>query len=337
MNQLLNIQEIFFKKIKEKLPSNVSFVHEVSELLEISYDSTYRRIRGEKTISLEELFKLSNHFGVSVDSLFNVKSGNVVFESRAIDPDTFSIKDWLKKIHSDINVILSAKEKTIIYAAKDPPVFHYFQLPEIAAFKMFFWKKTLFQFPEYQEKKFALEEYDQEIQRIGQQVLITSTKIPTIEIWNEDTFNIILRQIEYYWVSGLFKHHDDIWILCDKLEKWIRHIQLQAEHGFKFLYGQEPHGIENSFQLYENEVVLNDNTIFVRMDGNIFTYITWNVVSLLITTDPCFGDKIEHYLRGLIKKSILISSSAAKERSRFFNRLINQINLLKGKIERSVP
>jgi hypothetical protein len=45
-------------------------------------------------------------------------------------------------------------------------------------------------------------------------------------------------------------------------------MQKEADLGYKFRYEQEPEGIENYFVLYENEVVLNDNTIFVRIGEN---------------------------------------------------------------------
>ena len=70
MNQQSTIQEILFQSIKSKSNPNISFVHELSELLEISYDSAYRRIRGEKELSLEELKTICFHYKISVDALF---------------------------------------------------------------------------------------------------------------------------------------------------------------------------------------------------------------------------------------------------------------------------
>ncbi|MCD4745257.1 MAG: hypothetical protein K8R58_03055 [Bacteroidales bacterium] len=329
----METQKYLFQQIKESLPNHLSLVDEISELLKISYDSAYRRIRGEKAITIDEMQTLCKHFGISADSLFNIKSGNVVFKDINIEHDGISIKDWLISISDDLKKILSSKEKKIIYAAKDPPFFHYFQFPELAAFRIFLWEKTLLQLPQYEDKKFSLKNYNEEIQKIGEKILAKYIKIPTIEIWNEDTFNITFKQIEYYWISGLFENKDDIYILCDKLYLWIQHIRKQAEYGFKYLYGTDPKGVENSFQFYENEVVLNDNTILVRTNKIVVTYITYNVLSLLITTNPFFCNRIEHYLRGLLRKSILISSVNAKERNRFFNKLLEKIEHFKKTID----
>lgn len=69
MNEAIYVQKELFFRIKEKLPPNISFVHEISESLEISYDSAYRRIRGVKELSISELFRLCDKYGISIDSL----------------------------------------------------------------------------------------------------------------------------------------------------------------------------------------------------------------------------------------------------------------------------
>ena len=51
-------QSVFFQHIKALLPPHLSVVDEIAEVLNISNDSAYRRIRGEKPIALEEIKKL---------------------------------------------------------------------------------------------------------------------------------------------------------------------------------------------------------------------------------------------------------------------------------------
>ena len=333
MAQPNEIQTALFQAIKHKLPENFSFVHEIAELLGISYDSAYRRIRGDKPLTLDELILLNNRFGLSVDTFLNVETSNVVFNCHAVEAEKFRIKQWLETILGDLNRIRQAKEKEIIYAAKDPPLFHYFHFPEIGAFKMFFYQKTLLGFPEFMDKKLRLDEADEEIYQTGKKMLVASNSIPTTEIWNEDTFYITLRQIEYYWIAGYFASKDDVLNLCDKLELWLRHIQKQAELGFKFLHDQDPVGVEGTFKMYENEIVLNDNSILVKTPDVSFAYLTFNVLSLLTTTNPTFTGHLERYFRGLIKQSHLISSTGAKERSRFFNKLQNTVEKFRDSIK----
>ncbi|KPK82995.1 MAG: hypothetical protein AMS27_13465 [Bacteroides sp. SM23_62_1] len=332
MEQILDIQKTIFQQIKDKLHPSHSVVHEISELLNISYDSAYRRIRGEKALTFEELYKISTRFEISVDTLFNVTTGNVVFNCLPLSPDKFEVKDWLNFILQSLSLVTRAKDGEIIYSAADIPMFHYFQFPEIAAFKVFFWEKTLFQFPEYEDKLFRLDDADPNIPKIGKQILALANKIPTTEIWNEDTFNIMLRQVEFYWVSGFFKKKDDLINLCDKIEKWVHHIKKQAECGFKFFYEQPAEGLENTFLFYNNEVVQNDNTIFVKADDQKMVYLTFNVLSILTTNNTIFCNLIENYLKGLMTKSNLISRVGEKGRSQFFNKQLHAIEQFKSRI-----
>ncbi len=333
MAQVPDFQKTLFEEIRERLPTDASFVHEIAELLGISYDSAYRRIRGEKALDIQDLYILADSYSLSIDTLFKRHGNKIVFDYFTLEPEKLGMKEWLGLILADTKETAQASNKQIVYAAKDPPVFHNFQIPELAAFKLFFWQKTLCQFPEFKDKKLRLDDADMKIINMGRQLLSVSNKIPTIEIWNEDTFNITLRQIEYYKVSGYFEKEDDVINLCDKLEKWVEHIRKQAECGFKFLYGEPAEGLENTFSMYENEVVLNDNTILVRRDETTTVYLTFNTLSLLITKSPAFCLNVDNYFNQLIRKSNQISVSGSKERNRFFNKLLHTIEGFRKRME----
>jgi len=333
MEVLSTIQENLFQSIKNKLAPNISFVHDLSELLGISYDSTYRRIRGEKELSLEELKTICIHYKISVDALFNVKHDHIIFNSMAIGEEGFDIKKWLESLLGAIKKIHEAKESEIIYAAKDIPVFYYFEFPEIAAFKIYFWNKALIPASGYENKMLSLEA-PENLYVIGRQLLSHYIKIPTIEIWSEETISSILRQIDYCFVSGFFKQREDVFRLCDVLESWLDHVQSQAEHGFQYMWGSPVEGIENNYRLFHNEVLVSDNTILVKADNQKISYNTYNVINQLITSNPVFCNQIENSLRNLMKKSTMISGTSAKERHRFFNILHEKVTSLRSRIER---
>jgi hypothetical protein len=151
-------------------------------------------------------------------------------------------------------------------------------------------------------------------------------------LWNEDTFRITLRQIEHYKVAGFFANQGDIIRIFEALDLWIDHIKKQAEYGFKFPYGTEPQGVEDLFKIYENEVVLNDNCIFISTDTIQKVYLPFNILNLLTTTNPVLCSKVENHIRGLLKDSVLISVSGTKERNRFFNKLHQIVDEFRDRI-----
>ena len=70
----------FFQRLKSAIPAHASLVDEVAETLDLSIDSAYRRLRGEKLLDLEELSKLSRKFNISLDNLFSLNSNSILFQ-----------------------------------------------------------------------------------------------------------------------------------------------------------------------------------------------------------------------------------------------------------------
>jgi predicted transcriptional regulator len=60
------IQEVFVKTLKELVPPNVSLVDEIADILGVSTDSVYRRLRGETDFSLEEIYVICKKYPISI-------------------------------------------------------------------------------------------------------------------------------------------------------------------------------------------------------------------------------------------------------------------------------
>ncbi|MGB5006036.1 MAG: helix-turn-helix domain-containing protein, partial [Ferruginibacter sp.] len=84
-----NVQLRFFQYIKTKVPANASFVDEIADLLNISNDSAYRRIRADKPISFEELQKLCVQYKVSLDQFLNLQSDAFIFTGKLDNSENF--------------------------------------------------------------------------------------------------------------------------------------------------------------------------------------------------------------------------------------------------------
>src|SRR5579871_2321816 len=91
-------QQVFFQHIKNNLPQHLSLVDEIADLLNISTDSAYRRIRGEKPVSFDELRTLCSHFKVSLDQLFHIQSDSFIFTGRLAKDTGNFFGDWLNDV-----------------------------------------------------------------------------------------------------------------------------------------------------------------------------------------------------------------------------------------------
>lgn len=327
------LQVIFFNEIKSRLALHVSLAEEVAELLNISTDSAYRRIRAEKPISFEEIGILSKHFHVSVDRVLQTQSDtSILFDLKVHAGSDFFV--YLNELLNQTLQIEKAGQKMIYFDAKDFAPFQHFQFPELLKFKYFFWMKTILSYPELSNQSYEDFALDSNYFEIGRNILEVYNRIPSTEIWSIETLNTTLNQLEYFRYSGVITKKESIENIAEQLRQLIHHLQLQAQYGEKFLLGKEPKGNPGNFILYFNETYLGNNTILIETNHGNRVFINYAVLNYMITDDESFCRLTHQLLKNTIKKSSLISSVSEKERNRFFNALQNRLqtalnNLLK--------
>src|SRR6185436_12963576 len=90
-----NLQLQLFNFIKIKIDDHLNVVDEIAKVLDISSDSAYRRMRGEKAISIDELYALCSHYRLSLDQLVNVPTDNIIFQGSYFDRTTFNFDQYL--------------------------------------------------------------------------------------------------------------------------------------------------------------------------------------------------------------------------------------------------
>ncbi|MBS1615995.1 MAG: hypothetical protein JST06_07755 [Bacteroidetes bacterium] len=132
-----SLQRELFQQIKALVPNNISFVDAIADLLSISTDSAYRRIRAEKSISLEEIQKLATHFHISMDALLSIHSSSTVFYGSWLNRNPFSLQQYLNSILNMTVSISKGDQKALYYEAKDFPPLSLFPLTRAGCFQIF--------------------------------------------------------------------------------------------------------------------------------------------------------------------------------------------------------
>jgi hypothetical protein len=327
------LQAQIFQHIKAGLPSHLSMVDEMAQVLDVSTDSAYRRIRGEKALSLEELYKLCVRFQLSLDQLLNLKSGSLVFSGGFIPPGSFQFDQFLKSAIQHVKYMVGFKEKKMYNLCKDIPLFHHFHFREIAAFKHYVWMKGIFNAQELVNKKFLLANYPDNLFELGKKALNIYNEIDCVEIWNLESLNSSLRQIDYYHDSGMFADEKEVIMIYEAYGKLIAHLDTMAEAGYKFNVGESQSGSSGTYQMYLNEIVIGDNSILVSLDNTKLGFIIHTVINIMTTTDVQFCNNMYESMQNLMKKSTLISSVSERERSRFFKHLRQRIETRKQSLK----
>jgi hypothetical protein len=327
------IQRKLFESLQSLIPSNYTLVDILAELLGISTDSVYRRIRCETLLNINEISLICSRFNLSFDSVCSSAiNGSVTFKYSSLYTEQEYI-EYLKSIYSDIKQLSEAENKYAIYAAEDIPLFHYFRDPEITAFKIFYWLRSVVSDEKYLQVKFDKNLISKEIIDICQEIFKCYSLTPSSEIWTNVTATSLLLQIRYFWESGLFNNKEQALYVCSLAEEEINFVEKQAEFGRKLDSNLNPVLGEGSFVLYHSDIEIGNNTIFVNRDGYKVLYLTHNTMNKIVTVNQDFCNETEIWLKNLIKKSTILSGVAEKQRHRFFQSIRQELNSIKQMIE----
>jgi len=318
-------QEILFKRIKSLLPHHISMVDAVSEILHVSTDSAYRRIRGETPLVLDEAVLLCSHFKLSLDQLMSLKKGGLIFRDIRIKGTGYSYQQYLKDLSDQIEAVNDFLHKEIIYMSKDLPLFHNFYFRPLIAFRYYFWMKNHLMHPEFEKKKFSFDLLSDEIEHSSYGLAKAYGNIPSTEMWNIESLNSTLSQIEFVKDSGHFGSIGDLKKIYETLEDTIRHMMDQAEYGCKFMPGEDPAAKKSNFRFLYNRIVLGDNTVLAITDFMKTAFINYGGLNYLSTNDESFCNDLYNDFENLIPKSTQISKTGEKQRNIFFGILLSKI------------
>lgn len=329
-------QTVLMQRIKSALPANISLVDELADLLKISNDSAYRRIRGETALSIEEIAAICKHFRISFDSFINSSNNRFVnFSYHQLSSHSNSFKEYLQNIKNNLEAMLKFPEeqRQIIFAAEDIPVFHHFAHPELTAFKIFYWNKSILNAPGFEDKKFEAIHIDKSLLELAKDIYDLYSKVPSMEIWSDDTVNSTLKQIEFYWDSGAFKTKKDALLICEEVDLMLTRICKQAELNVKLDTHHKPASTQNNYALYHSDVMIGNNCVLATMGGIQETYISYHTFNSMFTNNVTYCAETELWLKNLIRKSSLISGVAEKQRYRYFKIIDDHLKKLIAKIE----
>jgi hypothetical protein len=320
------VQSLFFQHLRSHLPPHLALVDELADLLGISNDSAYRRIRGEKLLDLSELRTVAAHFRVSLDQLLNLQSDAVLFTGKPAAQTPVTLEDWLTQMLGQLQLMNSFGQRHVYYLLKDIPPFYHFQIPELAEFKMFFWMKSILHYDSLKGVRFRFGDPQYASGHgLCQRIVALYSQLPTTEIWNAESINSTLRQIEFYHQAGAFASVDDARLLYEKVAELLSALEYQAEVGVKCVLKQ-PGREALPYRLFVNELILGDNTLVVELDNIRLTYLNHSVLHFLGTRDEGFNDFMFANLVNLMKKSTLVSGVGEKERSQFFNAMRDNVS-----------
>lgn len=331
-------QTQFFELVRERVGNNEMLVDTLSELLNCSKDSAYRRIRGTTELSLNDSIKIANHFGIALSTLSAQNDQSVIFQKSSFINSIENFKNYLLQSLGQLKRIQQYENHRLIYQAKDLPIYYQFRFPKLAAFKIYVWLKSVYGLDYFDGMSFNPQLIPADLLQLTKELWETYSQINSTEIWNDSTILSMVNQLEYYYEAGLLSSKEEALQICDDFQEMMKMVYKQALSGKKAHHSNPEEHTKANYEMYYHEILIMDNHILAELDQNQTVYfIPYAGLNYLNTKDPGLNLKMKEYLEGQTKKSSLISNSSEKERNKFFIRIKNRIDQLKNRIEASNP
>ena len=325
-------QKRLLDKIASTLPDNISLALELADLLDISSDSAYRRIRGETELSIKETHILCEHFQISFDEFVHVNENLVTFSYEEYEQTLESFEKYFAGLREDLMKIRKSDlaNKHITYLGDNLPILHYFNSPNLSPFKLFYWTNIIM--PNRREK-FHAEFVNPPLFEIGQQIYADYMNVPSTEVWTDSTILGVIEQILFYWNTGMFESKSDAIIICNELRSLINLIERQTERGKKFMEvdGQLVEGAEYNF--YYSEIEFENTCIHVELGEYQMVYLGHLSHRYIKTTDKRYAKSIRAWYQNILNRSNLLSKASETVRYRFFSRCYDKIENAVKQIE----
>lgn len=320
MNKGLQYQ--LLERILAKFAKKSEAVEEISELLNMTKDAVYRRLRGDTILAPDEIGQLARAFNISLDALVFEQSNTVFFTYNAFTSGAGNFDDYLAGFLKEMEMAQALPLAKFYYASAELPLFDILFFPELISFKLYIWGRTVLDFEYLQDLKFQFNLIPPHILEVTQKMLGVYIELSSIELWSQNVLDNTLNQIEYHVGAGSFNDPNDALILYDKIFELISHMQKMARYGHKFPLNADPEGaVGGNFDLYHNEMVHTNNTILAGNEEGQVLFTTLGNPNFLRSTDNDICNYVESWFKRVISKSNSISKHDERTREWFFNRI----------------
>ena len=307
-------QTSFLINLKQELPDNTSVIEAVATALDISYDAAHRRVSLKSKFSIEETIILAKYYNLSLDRLFETTSTEYVTIEKTKHIETENeLQLYFEDSYNSLTPLLKQKDSTILYSAKDIPLFYNLNGDALSRFKYYVWLKLLN--PELASKSFEGFSPNTTLIEAGKKLGNLYYNLNTTEIWDITSVNSTLKQIHFYYQAGQIKTETALG-LCELLKKLIEDISIKL-----ITKG-------NVFKLYYNELHLMNNNVLVSTPESQLLYVPFTLLSYYKTADKHTCKEAETFLLKQLQNSKLLNSAGEKERNSFFNKIYSKIDAL---------
>jgi hypothetical protein len=324
------VQQTLFRLIMTQMGEKKA-LPVLCEILSLNKSAVYSRINGSKTLALEELLLLMQHFQINSELIFAPQNQEGQFKMQAITRRVRSGREFMSGIDAHFQQLRKVPDLQLWFSTDELPFFYCLQFRELALFKLFTYARINWQLPYTEKIRFdpdtfpERELYDELMRPIGQGY----AAIPSIEFWTDDIYYNIVKQIHHFTATGQIASPTVAQVLIEQLNALCEHQYNMAKEGVKWLANQKG-PLNNAFcakfELYHNIMAPSNITILAESSQHCGVYSIFDDPNFLYSNDPSFVGYTQQWMQNIRRNSVKISEESEHLRRIYFNRLSSAIS-----------
>ena len=309
-------QEKLIQEIQNKIDSSKSLIETIANALDISYDAAHRRISMKSKFSIDESVRLANHFGLSLDKMFQ-KSDHVLVKKTKEIQSLNDLSDYLENSFNTLREFSPGMETTLFYSAKDIPIFYTINSGLLSRFKKYVWLNLL----SSADLEMSFESFLSKtpMDNRGRKLFEFYSSGRVKEIWNDTTINSTLQQILYFSEAGLLSVENGI-ILCEQVKELLYNLEKKCTPN------------NDQYQLYYHDLLILNNNVLVSDKNKKSLFVPHSMLSYFITSDTEICQQVSNFYQHQLKNSSLLNTAGTRDKKVFFNKAYQKTDLFKARI-----
>jgi len=316
-----NFQRWFFKQLEQRFDKRGKMVNAICEILNLGRDATYRRLRGDTSLTADEMLTLARAFNILLNDQETYPDVRQQIDyPNGLDQVSNEL-EYYQRLEAHCQKILQLPNLQIDYSSPGLPFYYEFFTPTILAFKTYVYGLTSWNFDKWKNVDFRPELIDPKIFEIADRLMPQLFKISGRELWSVGVLDVTLRQIEHTVEIGQLNDPELIVKMFEEVELTIRHMDHMATSKKKFPPGREPRKDDPSFSVYHNELTNTSNVIIAKSPYQSYVFSTFVNPNYIISEDERIQNQMETWFDNMVSNSNVLDSTAGQYCRQYFARL----------------
>lgn len=312
--------------INNYFTNNVKTVQYLSDLLNLSRESVYRRLKNEIPFSFHEIVIIASEIGMSIDEIVGYESKDRAFFDFKIFDNSGSVERYSEMMNKIIEMFykIGNSEANTVLTMNRLPVALYVQSENLSKFHYYKWVHQTQDIP----FKTSFSEYiiPSEIISIQKKYKYVYNSINNLTIvFDNNLFRSITNSIVYYYKCNLI-NEDEIILLKEELHQAIDMIESITKDKMIDSDNQKSHP---DISLYLSSLDIESNSLYFNSNTEECAYYWIHSLYPIYVYNKEICKKQKDWINSLLKYSTLISKCNENIRFDCFDMQRNFIDKIK--------